>query len=397
MMGVSTRVAVCMAAMVAMADLATPAAADEIVSYNVEGKAQASVGDTRTACLDDAFSRALQIALADLMPAAVRVEHQTELDRDFIGHSRLWVTAFAVTDDNGNAAARELLVTVQIDRDKLRAELRRLGIFGAQPAPSTATRVAIEVRVDVPRRDRAAAASVGVEALATVFRSAGFWVADPLPAGRTAPSADTDAAPAGRSGEATAPGGDAAWAAIADVAVGEATFVRGQAREVARITARLQVIAHSGSGEIRNAGSAPRSSPLAESAATVAGYTDDVHDGIRRALIAAATELVPRLVANNPRSPTAEIGVGESGMVLVRLPPGTPYAVVAAEQKMLSSAHFVRSASLRRLSAAGWVIGVATAEPTDRIAQLATRSPEGPVAVRVVGGVVEVSAVGTTP
>jgi hypothetical protein len=48
---------------------------------------------------------------------------------------------------------------------------------------------------------------------------------------------------------------------------------------------------------------------------------------------------------------------------------------------------------LRRLSPGGWVIGVTTSEPVDRIAQIARKPPvaDARVSVKVRGGIVDIT------
>jgi hypothetical protein len=78
------------------------------------------------------------------------------------------------------------------------------------------------------------------------------------------------------------------------------------------------------------------------------------------------------------------------------MPARTPYAMVLAEQRYLAGAKGVRAAALRRLSPAGWVIGVATSEPIEQIARIAKKAPaaDTSVTVKIVGDVVELSLAG---
>ena len=54
--------------------------------------------------------------------------------------------------------------------------------------------------------------------------------------------------------------------------------------------------------------------------------------------------------------------VAEPGLVLIRLARATPWGLVQAELKHLVGARAVTRASLRHVSPAGWVVGVATSE-----------------------------------
>ena len=91
--------------------------------------------------------------------------------------------------------------------------------------------------------------------------------------------------------------------------------------------------------------------------------------------------------------------LAEPGVVNVRLPAKTPWAMVVAEQKYLAGAKGVSRATLRRLSPGGYVIGVATTESIERIASIARKPPvpDAQVAVKVIGEVVEVSLSGGSP
>jgi hypothetical protein len=89
--------------------------------------------------------------------------------------------------------------------------------------------------------------------------------------------------------------------------------------------------------------------------------------------------------------------IGEAGIVLVRLPSKTPFGMVLEEQRYLAGAKGVRAASLRRLSPAGWVIGVATDQSIERVAATARKPPatDTAAAVKIIGDVVEVTLSGT--
>src|SRR5882672_11030226 len=111
-----------------MLAVSIPAFAEEIVGYEAEGDAPASVADPRVAALDDAFARAAAAALADLVAPDVRSAKKGDLDREIVGHARLWVVKFTVTRDEVNDDRRQHAVSVRVDRDKIRARLVELAI-----------------------------------------------------------------------------------------------------------------------------------------------------------------------------------------------------------------------------------------------------------------------------
>lgn len=383
--------------------IAAPAVADDIVAYHVDGAAQLAVADTRTAALDDAFARAVQSALIDVVPEAARATRQSDLDRELVGRSRLWVTGFTVTKDRVTGTRRELMVTVQVDRDKIRTQLERLNIsiLPRIESPKLPT-MAIVVRVPQSLRGREGAA--GAEALTNLFRAEGMAVDAASGRGRVG-SFIVDAERSSKDGESGGAISEVDWTTTADVFVGEASFIRGQARQVVLVTARLRVVAAA-----QATGTVSAGDRRAESAASVAAFADDVQDGVVRALQGAASDMLPRLrvALRGPRplEPPVRSGGGSAaddtpfvapGIVLVRVVAGSPFSVVAAQQKRLLGAKGIQAAALRRISRAGWILGVSTNESIDRVAQIAASSSDTPVSVRVVRGVVEVTALGPIP
>ena len=82
--------------------------------------------------------------------------------------------------------------------------------------------------------------------------------------------------------------------------------------------------------------------------------------------------------------------------MLVRLPARTPLATVLLEQKYLAGAKGVRAATLRRLSPAGWVLGVTTGLPIEQVARIAKKAPtaDTSASVKIVGSIVELTLSG---
>lgn len=370
--------------------LATAAFADDVVGYEAEGDAPAAGADSRTAALDDAFARAAGSALAELVAGDVRTAHKGELDREIVGHARLWVAKFTVTRDETNDDRRQLLVNVRVDRDKLRARLVELNIATQDvPADATATPLhtaTVLLRVATPsgiHADFGAAAErdvPGVAAMTGVLRGVGIVVRK-APATGPAPRGDGDLPISDEDSAAVADAAKAERAAIVGVTVGAPVAVRGQPTSAALVTAHVRLV--------------ERGKPVGEGAAIAAARGDDAGFAIDRAIVAAATDVFPPAPAKLAAAGAFkgdDTPIAEPGVVLVRLPASTPFHMVLDEQRYLAGARGVRSATLRRLSPAGWVIGVATADSVARVAQLAKTAPatDTSAKVRVVGDVVEV-------
>ena len=385
--------------------LARPALAEDIVAYEAEGDAAASAADARTAALDDAFARAVASALADLVSGDVRTAKKGELDREIVGHARLWVARFTVTKDEVDDDRRQLTVSVRIDRDKLRARLDELGIATKDAAAAAATdtaagsgagprTVTLLLRVTGAHGVRASFGKGadhdvdGLGALATIFRGAGMAIRR-APDDAPAPTATGDVPDVDV--DALADAAKADLVVLAGVTVGDPAEVRGQPDDAVLVTAHVKLVdrrAHQ---------------TLGQGAGAAAGPASAVRAVIERALAAAASDVLPP--AQHALGPAAAIAagddhpLGESGIVLVRLSPKTQYYLVLAEQRYLAGAKGVRSAALRRLSPAGWVIGVATDAPIERVAQIAKNPPvtDTASAVKIVGNVVEVTLSGGPP
>jgi hypothetical protein len=369
------------------------ALADDVVAYQVEGDAAASATDPRVAALDDAFARAVTSALADLVAPDVRAARKGDLDREIVGHARLWVVKFSVTRDETDDARRQLTVSVKIDRDKLRARLGELDIASTEPGPpapltGTTRTVTILERVVTAAGARIGYATAadkdlpGVTALTTALRAAGMAVRKPPITGEAPhptdhlPMDDGDAS-------ALAEQAKAELALVTNVSIGEMVVVRGQVQPAALVTATVRLVDHG--------------KPLGQGTAVAAARGEDgVGYAVDRALSAAVADVLP-MAAQKLAQPSAYAGddtpIGEAGVVLVRLPSSTPFTEVIGEQRYLAGAKGVRSASLRRLSPAGWVIGVATGDSLERVAAIAKKPPSNDTSadVKIVGEVIEVT------
>jgi len=381
---------------VMLAALATPAFAEDVVAYEAEGDAPATGTDPRVAALDDAFAHAASAALADVVAPDVRAARKGDLDREIVGHARLWVVKFTVTRDETDDARRQLTVSVKIDRDKLRARLGELDITTTETgatAPPTGTVKTVTILARVasaggvhadfgPSADRDVP---GVAALTTVLRAAGMAVRK-APATGPAPKLDGELPVEDADAAALAEQAKAELAMIAGVTVGDFVAVRGQAQPAALVTARVRLVDHG--------------KPVGQGSAIAAARGEDsIGYAVDRAVTAAVADVLPpapQKLAQAGSFTGDDTPIAEPGVVLVRLPAKTPFSMVLEEQRYLAGAKGVRSASLRRLSPAGWVIGVATNESLERVAAIAKKPPvtDTSAAVKIVGEVVEVTLSG---
>ncbi len=375
--------------------LVSVAHAEDVVAYQAEGGAPAAAADARVMALDEAFARAVNSALTDLVEGVVRTQRKGELDREIVARARLWVAKFAVTKDETVDGRRELTVSVKVDRDKLRARLAELKVamkeapVAAEPAARTAT---ILLRISVPKGVRAVYGAnaekdlPGVSALTTLLRNAGFAVRR-APASGPAPRADGELPLSDEEADALANEAKAEVMAIAGVSVGAPVFVRGVPGTAALATAHVRIIDRKDKKVI------------GQGSASAAVRGDDPGYAVDRALLGAAVDVLPP--APTKLGPAGafkgdDTPVGEPGIVLVRMPARTPYSMVLAEQKYLAGAKGVRAATLRRLSPSGWVIGVATSESVEQIARIAKTAPatDTSVQVKIVGDIVELGLSG---
>ena len=363
------------------------ARAEDLATYEAAGDAAATGADGRTEALDDAFARAAGQALDDLVAPDVRAAHKADLDREIIGHARLWVAKFTVTKDETSDQRRQLMVAVRVDRDKMRARLTELNLLS--PAAPAAHSAIVLLRIAGPdgvRANYGAGAEkdvAGLTAATAALKGAGYTV-------KRAPASGPGAATALDDQAAEALAGDAKVeaAAIASVTVGGPTGVRGAALPMALVSAHVKLVERT--GKVVGEGSAQ----------AVAGASAD--QAIDRALVAALGDVLPpttHAIAQAGGFHGDDVPVAEPGIVLVRLPAKTPYALVLAEQKHLQGAKGVGRATLRRIGPGGWVIGVATSEPADRIASVARKPPAtGTTATaKVAGDIVEVALTGAAP
>jgi hypothetical protein len=383
-----------------LAMLVSVAHAEDVVAYQAEGDAPAASADARVMALDEAFARAVTNALGDLVAGDVRTARKGEIDREIVARARLWVAKFAVTKDETVDSRRELTVSVKIDRDKLRARLAELKIAmkdgggtATEPGTPAARTATILLRITSPSGVRAVYGPTaekdapGMSALTTMLRNAGFAVRR-APASGPAPRADGELPLSDDEADALANEAKAEVMAIAGVSIGPPVLVRGQPTTASLVAAHVRVVDRAGGRKL-----------IGQGAGSAAARGDDTGYAIDRALNGAAADVMPPAPAKlGPAGAFRgeDVPVGEAGVVLVRLPARTPYSMVLEEQKYLAGAKGVRAATLRRLSPAGWVIGVATSEPVDQVARIAKKAPmtDTTTTVKIVGDMIELSLAG---
>jgi hypothetical protein len=377
--------------------LASVAQAEDVIAYQAEGDAPAGAADARVMALDEAFARAVSSALVDLVAGDVRTQRKGELDREIVARARLWVAKFAVTKDETVDGRREVTVSAKIDRDKLRARLAELKIpvketAVVEPATPAARTATILLRMTLPKGVRAVYGPTaekelpGMPALTALLRNAGFAVRR-APASGPPPRAEGELPLSDQEADALANEAKADVMAIAGVSVGPSVPVRGQAGNAALVTAHVRIVDRKDRKVI------------GQGSASAAVRGDDPGYAVDRALQGAAVDVLPP--APTKLGPAGafkgeDVPGAEPGIVLVRMPARTPYSIVLAEQRYLAGAKGVRAATLRRLSPAGWVVGVATSESIEQIARIAKTPPASDTAtqVKIVGHIVELSLSG---
>ncbi len=377
------------------------ALAEDVVAYQADGDADARAADARVEALDEAFVKAVSQALGDLLDPEVRKQSKPVLDRELLGHARLWVTKFTVTKETVADDRKQLSVSVRVDRDKVRARLTELNIAlkaagdaSAPNAPNTET-VTVLLRVAMPDGVHAtygAAAEkdvAGLAALSGALRRANMVIKRASAAGPPA-KAEGDLPLDDETAEALAAEAKADLVAIAGVTIGSPVPLRGIDASGVLVTAHVRLVdrkAHKAIGQGAATTAARGTDP------GIVAYATD------RALLAAMADVLPQ-----PAQKLAEAQewsgddkpIGEPGIVLVRLARNTPWGMVQSEIKHLLGARGVSKATLRHVSPSGWVIGVATAESIDRIASIVKKPPaaDTAVSVKIVGDVVEATLSG---
>lgn len=379
-----------------MVAVSTPAFAEDVVAYQAEGDAPASGTDPRTMALDEAFATAVGTALAELVSPEVRTARKGELDKEIIGRARLWVVKFSVTKDETIENRRELTVSVRIDRDKLRARLGELSIATKEtavtappggdtpPITAPAKTATVLLRVSTPKGIQATygtgaiADLPGVGALNNLLRGQGFAM-------RKAPASGSDGELTDDEADALAAEAKADTFAIANVTVAEPVQVRGKAGLASLVTATMKLVERKDRKLVGEG--------TGRAAAVGDGYA------ISRALLFASTDVLPPSPVKLGAAGAfkgEDTPIGDTGVVLVRLPAKTPMSMVLLEQKYLAGAKGVRAATLRRLSPNGWVIGVTTSDAIEQVARIAKKAPatDTRASVKIVEGVVEVTLSG---
>ena len=376
----------------------TRARAEDIVAYQADGDADAGAADARVEALDEAFGKAVSQALNDLLDPEVRRQSKPVLDRELIGHARLWVAKFTVTKEAVSDDRKQLSVSVRVDRDKVRARLAELNIatrVAGDAPPANATPVTILLRVVTPdgvhaTYGLAAEKDVpGLAALSGVLRRANMAIKR-APAAGPAAKADGELPLDDDTAEALAAEVKAELVAIAGVAIGPPVPLRGIDASGVLITARVRLVDRKTHKAI---GQGAVVSAARGTDAGVVGYAVD------RAVMGAIADVLPQPAQKLSQPQTFSddnAPLDEPGIVLVRLARNTPWGLVQSEIKHLIGARGVSRATLRHVSPSGWVIGVATAESIDRIASIVKKPPaaDTAVAVKIVGELVEATLSG---
>ncbi|HET9627525.1 MAG TPA: hypothetical protein VFP84_39485, partial [Kofleriaceae bacterium] len=165
----------------ALAALAAPsrAHAEDIAAYQADGEADAAAADARVTALDEAFGKAVGQAVGELLDADTRRQSKSVIDRELIGHARLWIATFKVVKEAVVDDRKQVQVSVRVDRDKLRARLAELNIAsktGDGPAVTVLLRVATPDAVHATFGRGADKDVPGLAGLTSALRRASFTV-----------------------------------------------------------------------------------------------------------------------------------------------------------------------------------------------------------------------------
>lgn len=375
--------------------LARTAWAEDVVAYQADGDADAGASDARVAALDEAFGKAVSQALGELVDPEIRRQNKPAIDRELLGRRRLWVAEFKVTKEQVVDDRKQLSVSVRIDRDKLRARLTELNIAVRGDAEAGGQVATLLLRVVAPDGVRATY-GLGAEreiagsvALTGALRAAHFQLKR-APASGPAAKGDGELPFDDDVAEALGAEAKADVVVIASISVGAPVALRGVAANGVLVTATVRLLDRKAR---RSLGQGGVVSVARGSDPGVVGYAID------RAVVAALTDVLPQQAQAVPQAEAViddQPPLAEPGIVLVRLPRTTPWGLVQAEVKHLNGARGVTHATLRRVSSAGWVIGVETGESVERIAAAVKKSPaaDTTVQVKIVGQVIEAGLAG---
>jgi hypothetical protein len=370
---------------------------EDLAAYQADGDADAAAADARVTALDEAFGKAVSQAVGELLEPEVRRQSKAVIDRELIGHARLWITTFKVVKEAVVDDRKQVQVSVRVDRDKLRARLTELNLASkaAGDAPANAPLVTVLLRVATPDAvhatfGRGAEKDVpGLAGLTAALKRASFAVKR-APASGPAARPDGDLPLDDAAAEALAADARPDAIAIAGVTIGAPVLLRGVDASGVLVTAHVRLLdrkAHK---------------PLGQASITTAARGSDepaITAAIDRALAEAIGDVMPppaQDLAQAQEFTGDDRPAGEPGMVLVRLARATPWGMVQSEIRHLLGAKGVSRATLRHVSPAGWVIGVATGDSIDRVASIVKKPPvsDTTVAVKIVGEVVEASLSG---
>ena len=370
--------------------LAATAAAEEVVSYKVNGAAPATGDDKadRTRALDEAFKAATRAALDELGAAGGET-----VDREIVKRARLWVASFKVSAQATRSGSYVVDVDVKIDIAKLRDKLVELevslsppdGAGGSSelvPAATLLLRVStIEGALATYGAGQVALDRVpGADAAETSLRRHGLDVVAAPASGPAAKPGEglplSDDAARGYAGDARA-----TIAVIAGVEQAAPGPVRG-ARGVAGL-ARAHVRIVDTEGRVLGEGRSARG-------ATGAGAAQVADAASRAALLDALVTALParRTAIVDVGHPVLPLPAAREGTVLVRLR-GATGTQTAAVKAHLAAAQGIKSVTVRRYGG-GEVVLAVRGQRAERVGALIRGASELGARAKVEGGAVEV-------
>ncbi len=405
----------------ALTSVAAPALAEDVQTFEVTGEADAGAGDSRGVAVDAAFAQATEDALDDLLTKAQRSEQRAVLNKDVIGRARRWVSSYKVTGDQTAGGRRQLIVTVRIDRDLLRAKLAELGVLasgGPGPGPGidpstgaitspdggttgagldpTAPSSSADPRwagrtatLLLRARNQAQALATfgvageadapGAAAAAAVMSERGL-VVKPAPLAGPAPRGKGELPLDDGQARALAASAKAELAVVVGVELSTRQYVRGVALPMVLASATARVLARGEGAEGQGTGTAVAIASDGEPKAPARA--------VERAVATAVAAALPTTVAGAAAAPsltTDELPLpAADGGAWMRIGARTPWTVVTALLR-----HFAKqkgfTAELRRLSPAGYLVLVRASGGLDRAAAIARSMtlPEGAGALKV--------------
>ncbi len=243
----------------------------------VDGAARMDEDDPRAVAVDAAFARAVEEAVAVLVPPGMRSQYRVQIRDGVVRRARLYVARYRVQEEGDDGTTYRVRIAAWVDVAKLRGALADVGVRLDAPAVAPVVdtrarpRLLVLVRTAVGEtvlanygRYASDGGPVGV-AVATEMTSLGFDLVSaagvPIPVEATPASALSDVAVAEMARTAGAGG-----AVVVDASLGADGRVRGTALLGAVGSARVRVLSVTDTGVARVAADQVEAAAFAEAA-----------------------------------------------------------------------------------------------------------------------------------